>query len=107
MDDGLRALDDTSLARAVDAFQRKLILDTLAACNVNWAETARLQPWHLYNLNIGKKFGDNTQVTLQINNVLDNKYRLDPTYTGYPYFYSYHGSDILGRRYYLTLQHKF
>ena len=74
---------------------------------VNWAETARLQPWHLYNLNIGKKFGDNTQLTLQINNVLDNKYRLDPTYTGYPYFYNYHGSDILGRRYYLTLQHKF
>ena len=74
---------------------------------VNWAETDRLPPWHLYNLNIGKKFGDNTQVTLQVNNLLDNKYRLDPTYTGYPYFYSFHGSDILGRRYYVTLQHKF
>lgn len=31
----------TSLARAVDEFQRKLILETLHSCNDHWAETAR------------------------------------------------------------------
>ncbi len=61
----------------------------------------------VYNMSLGRKFGPNTTATLQVNNVLDNKYRLDPTYTSYPYFYQYHGADIQGRRFYLTLEHKF
>lgn len=73
----------------------------------NWAETKRLAPWFLWNLNVSKKFGPNTTATLAVNNVFNNQYRSDPTYTSYPYFYGGFGSDLQGRRFYLTLQHKF
>ena len=73
----------------------------------NWAETARLAPWFQWNLNVSKKFGPNTMATFAVNNVFNNQYRADPTYTGYPYYYGGFGSDLQGRRFYLTLQHKF
>ena len=73
----------------------------------NWAETARLSPWFLWNLNVSKKLGANTSATLAVNNVFNNQYRFDPTYTAYPYYYGGMGSDLQGRRFYLTLQHKF
>jgi len=74
---------------------------------VNWDETDRLKPFFLWNLGISRNFGPSMKATLQVNNVFDNKYRLDPTYTSYPYFYNYHGADIAGRRFYVTLQYKF
>ena len=73
----------------------------------NWAETERLPPWFLWNLNVSKKFGANTMATLAVNNVFDNQYRFDPSYNTYPYYYGGMGSDLQGRRFYLTLQHKF
>ncbi|WP_303620993.1 helix-turn-helix domain-containing protein, partial [Methylogaea oryzae] len=32
---------DTTLARAVEDFQRRLILQRLGECNANWSEAAR------------------------------------------------------------------
>lgn len=73
----------------------------------NWAETERLPPWFLWNLNVSKRFGQDTMVTLAVNNVFNNQVRLDPTYTGYPYYYGGFGSDLQGRRFYVTVQHQF
>lgn len=73
----------------------------------NWAETERLKPWFLWNLNVSRKFGPDTTATFAVNNVFDNQYRHDPTYTGYPYYMGGFGSDLQGRRFYISLQHRF
>ncbi len=75
--------------------------------NMNWDETARLTPYILYNLQVGKKFGDNVKVDFTIVNLTDNQFREDPTYTAYPYFYNYIGADPLGRRFNLSVAYKF
>lgn len=75
--------------------------------NMNWAETGRLKPYITYNLQVGKKVGPNTKIDFTVVNLTDNQYRWDDTYTSYPYFYSYIGADPLGRRYYISVQHKF
>lgn len=75
--------------------------------NMNWAETGRLKPYMVYNLGIGRKFGENAKVDFTVVNVLDNQFREDPTYTSYPYFYNFIGADPLGRRYYVSWTYKF
>lgn len=75
--------------------------------NMNWDETGRLKPYILYNLQVGKKFGDNVKVDFTVVNLTDNQFREDPTYTAYPYFYNYIGADPLGRRFNLSVAYKF
>ncbi|MBD9468289.1 TonB-dependent receptor [Pseudoxanthomonas sp. PXM01] len=75
--------------------------------NMNWDETARLKPYILYNLQVGKKFTDKIKVDFTVVNLTDNQFREDPTYTAYPYFYNYIGADPLGRRYYVSATYRF
>ena len=67
----------------------------------------RLEPWMQYNLQVGKNFGENTRATFTIVNVLNDQYREDNSFTGYPYFQAFIGADPLGRRFNLSVQHNF
>lgn len=67
----------------------------------------RLAPYFLWNLSVGKKFGENVLATFQVVNVFDNQYRKDNSRTAYPFFDPYIGADPLGRRFYVSLQYKF
>lgn len=75
--------------------------------NLNWDETKRLKPYITYNAQVSRKLGTNTKVDFTVVNLTNNQYRYDPTYTAYPYFYSYIGADPMGRRFYLSITHKF
>lgn len=75
--------------------------------NLNWDETARLKPYITYNLQVGRQMGPNTKVEATIVNLTDNQFRYDETYTSYPYFYNYIGADPLGRRFFVSLSHRF
>lgn len=67
----------------------------------------RLPPYMVYNLTVGKMWGENFNTSLSIVNVLDNQYRYDNSNTGYPFFNNFIGADPLGRRYTLTAAYKF
>lgn len=75
--------------------------------NQNWAETGRLSPYITYNLQVAHNFTPQTRVEFTVVNLTDNQYRFDETYTGYPYFYAYNGADPLGRRFYMSVSHRF
>ena len=67
----------------------------------------RLEPWMQYNVQVGKSFGENTRATFTVINALNDQYREDNSFTGYPYFQYAIGADPLGRRFNLSLQHNF
>lgn len=67
----------------------------------------RLPPYMLYNLTIGKKFGPNVQTQFTVVNVLDNKFRNDPSATGFPFFNIYGGSSPLGRSFFGSISYRF
>ncbi|MCF7752669.1 TonB-dependent receptor [Bacillus subtilis subsp. subtilis] len=67
----------------------------------------RLAPYFLWNLSVGKKFGENVLATFQVVNVFDNQYRKDNSFTAYPFYQPFIGADPLGRRFYVSLQYKF
>ncbi|MBW8366576.1 MAG: TonB-dependent receptor, partial [Arenimonas sp.] len=67
----------------------------------------RLAPWMQYNLQVGKRFSESTRATFSVINVLNDQYREDNSFTGYPYFQAFIGADPLGRRYNLSIQHNF
>lgn len=67
----------------------------------------RLEPWMTYNLSVERRFGDNINATLTVINVLDEQYREDNSFTGYPFFDTFIGADPLGRRYSLNVTWKF
>ncbi|PWB29251.1 TonB-dependent receptor [Stenotrophomonas sp. SPM] len=67
----------------------------------------RLAPYFLWNLSVGKKFGENVLATFQVVNVFDNQYRKDNSNTTYPFYDPFIGADPLGRRFYMSLQYKF
>jgi outer membrane receptor protein involved in Fe transport len=67
----------------------------------------RLEPWMQYNMQVGKSFGENTRATFTIVNVLNDQYREDNSFTGYPFFQAFIGADPLGRRFNLSVQHNF
>jgi len=75
--------------------------------NQNWAETDRLRPYITYNLQTAYQFTPNTRAEFTVINLTDNQYRFDETYTAYPYFYAYNGADPLGRRFTVSLTHRF
>jgi len=75
--------------------------------NQNWAEDGRLRPYITYNMQVAHQFTPDTRVEFTVVNLTDNQYRFDETYTSYPYFYSYNGADPLGRRFFVSLTHRF
>ena len=94
------------------------VFGTRYGSNGNWVEAAgtnlagtsygdRLGPYMLYNLQVGKKFGDNVEATATVVNVLDNQYRYDASQTAYPFFNPFVGADPLGRRVFFSLKYKF
>lgn len=67
----------------------------------------RLQPYMLYNVQVGKKFGENVTASFTVVNALNNQYRQDDSATGYPFFSPFVGADPLGRRFYFSVNYKF
>lgn len=53
----------------------------------NWAETGRIAPYHVYNLNVGYEFTENFRASLIVNNVLDKIAPQDDTFFTYPFFW--------------------
>lgn len=53
----------------------------------NWAETGRIAPYHVYNLNVGYKFTENFRASFIVNNVLDKLHPEDDTFFTYPFFW--------------------
>jgi iron complex outermembrane receptor protein len=53
----------------------------------NWAETDRVAPHILYNINAAKKLTPNVTLGLYVNNVFDRIASRDDTYDVYPYFW--------------------
>lgn len=53
----------------------------------NWAETGRIAPYHVYNLNVGYSFTENFRASLIVNNVLDKIAPKDDTFFTYPFFW--------------------
>jgi iron complex outermembrane recepter protein len=70
-------------------------------------EGARLPPYFLWNMTIARKWTDKLDTQLTINNLANTQYREDKSFTAYPFFDSFIGSDLLGRRYYLSVGYKF
>ena len=68
---------------------------------------ARLAPFMLYNLTVGKSFGKNLRAQVAVINVFNNTDREDPSATGYPFFEYYLGADPIGRRFNLSASYKF
>jgi len=68
---------------------------------------ARLQPYTLYNFQVGKRINDNLRASLTVVNLFNNQYRKDPSFTNYPFFEYYLGADPLGRRYNANISYKF
>ena len=68
---------------------------------------ARLKPYMLYNLTVGKRITPNLRVWGTVINVLDNTFREDNSNTGYPYFDYTIGADPVGRRFAVTAEYKF
>jgi outer membrane receptor protein involved in Fe transport len=67
----------------------------------------RLEPWMQYNLQVGKSFGENTRASFTVINVLNDQYRQDNSFTGYPFFQAFIGADPLGRRFNFSIEHRF
>lgn len=74
--------------------------------NWNAAWNTRLQPYMIYNLTVGKRFGENVSAELIVQNVLDNKFREDAT-QGYPWYNPWIGADPLGRRFNARITYRF
>jgi outer membrane receptor protein involved in Fe transport len=68
---------------------------------------ARLQPYMLYNFQVGKRISDNMRASVTVVNLFNNQYREDASFTGYPFFEYYLGADPLGRRYNANISYKF
>lgn len=83
------------------------VTGTRYGSNFNFAGTRRLPPYMLYNLVVGKRFGENVSAELVVQNLLDNPFRHDPSYRQYPWFEAYAGADPLGRRFNARISYRF
>jgi outer membrane receptor protein involved in Fe transport len=81
--------------------------DGCAANQPDRCWSRRLPPYMLYNLTVGKRFGEDVLAQFQVVNVFDNQYREDNSQTGYPFFNSFIGADPLGRRFNFSVQYRF
>ena len=76
------------------------------APNQNVCYARRVQPWTLYNLTIGRKFGTNFAMQFDVVNLFNEMYRRDPSQP-YPYYDYTIGADPRGRRYALSATYRF
>jgi len=67
----------------------------------------RLKPFMLYNLSVGRKFGPNVDGMIQVANLFDRQYRKDNSFTGYPFYDIYNGSNPIGRQFYVSVAYRF
>jgi iron complex outermembrane receptor protein len=74
---------------------------------VGTAYGTRLQPYMLYNFQVGKRISDNMRASVTVVNLFNKQYREDASATGYPFFEYYLGADPLGRRYNANISYKF
>ena len=58
-----------------------------AGMSPNWAETFRIDGHTIWNVNVSKQITDNAEITLYVNNVLDDIHPEDDTFNSYPYFW--------------------
>jgi outer membrane receptor protein involved in Fe transport len=96
---------DPSLAAAANGFCGITTNPATSEPNRCWGR--RLAPYMLYNLTVGKRFGENVLTQFQIINVFDNQYREDNSNVAYPFFNSFRGADPLGRRFNVSVQYRF
>ena len=61
----------------------------------NWAETARVAPYYLWNANVSKKITDKATISFYVNNIFNNFHPDDSTFNSYPYFWR--GYSPMGR----------
>lgn len=71
----------------------------------NWAETGRIAPHLLWNVNVAKEITNNMSVGLYVNNVFDKIAPNDPTFNTYPYFWR--AFSPVGREVFLQLDYRF
>jgi outer membrane receptor protein involved in Fe transport len=71
----------------------------------NWAETGRIAPHLLWNVNVAKQITNNMSVGLYVNNVFDKIAPNDPTFNTYPYFWR--AFSPVGREVFLQLDYRF
>lgn len=76
------------------------------APNQNICYASRVQPWTVYNLTFGRRFGTDMYVQMGIENLFNSMYRRDPS-QGYPYYDYTIGADPRGRRYTLSASYRF
>lgn len=74
--------------------------------NWNAAWNRRLSPYMVYNLTVGKRFGENVSAEFIVQNLLDNKFREDPA-QNYPWYNPFIGADPLGRRFNARITYRF
>jgi outer membrane receptor protein involved in Fe transport len=71
----------------------------------NWAETGRIAPYTLWNVNVGKKITNKARITLFVNNVFDKLHPRDDTFDSYPYFWRAYSP--VGREVFAQIEYKF
>lgn len=71
----------------------------------NWAETGRIAPYILWNLNVAKKITDKATVGVYVNNVFDKLHPRDDTFNTYPYFWRAYSP--IGREVFVQFDYKF
>ena len=71
----------------------------------NWAETARIAPYFLWNVNASKKITDKLTASVFVNNVFNSFSPDDSTFNTYPYFWR--GYSPVGREISAQLEYKF
>ena len=72
----------------------------------NYAEDGWVDAQWIYNANATYSFGENTKVSLTVDNLTDEGPVKDNTWASYPYYNS-KWYDSIGRSYYLEISHKF
>ncbi|HEU4812760.1 MAG TPA: TonB-dependent receptor [Xanthomonadaceae bacterium] len=53
----------------------------------NWAETGRIGSHTIWNVNVSRQITDNAEISLYVNNVLDEIHPKDDTFNSYPFFW--------------------
>ncbi|KAF1710066.1 TonB-dependent receptor [Pseudoxanthomonas kalamensis DSM 18571] len=71
----------------------------------NWAETGRIAPYFLWNLELQKKITNNATLGFAVTNIFDKLHPADDTYNSYPYFWRAYSP--VGRQIYADFRYSF
>lgn len=71
----------------------------------NWAETARIGSYVIWNANVQKKLTDKATLGLYVNNVFDELAPEDDTYNSYPFFWRAYSP--IGREVFVQFDYRF